>query len=92
MKRFSDLQAIDSWLDIEINTHSGVVLIRWPLLTNLDLCCKEPRSVLIDGMEVLDFGYEHEGMWRITLHEPFYRWRHRVTGQGWLLEPQKQAG
>lgn len=27
------------------------------------------------------------GTWRLVIDEPFYRWRHRVTGQGWLLEP-----
>lgn len=27
------------------------------------------------------------GTWRLMIDEPFYRWRHRVTGQGWLLEP-----
>jgi hypothetical protein len=29
------------------------------------------------------------GTWRLDIPEPFYRWRHRVTGQGWLLEPIK---
>ena len=27
------------------------------------------------------------GTWRLAIPEPFYRWRHRVTGQGWLLVP-----
>lgn len=27
------------------------------------------------------------GSWRLNIDQPFYRWRHRVTGQGWLLEP-----
>lgn len=27
------------------------------------------------------------GIWRLKISEPFYRWQHRVTGQGWLLEP-----
>lgn len=87
MKTFSDLQAIDAWLDIEIHVKSTKVLLRWPLMTNLDIACDQPSSVKIDGMEVIDFGYEHGGLWRMTLHEPFYRWRHQVTGQGWLLEP-----
>ena len=29
----------------------------------------------------------YNGVWRFKIPEPFYRWRHRVTGQGWLLEP-----
>jgi hypothetical protein len=27
------------------------------------------------------------GSWQLTIDRPFYQWRHRVTGQGWLLEP-----
>ncbi len=27
------------------------------------------------------------GSWKLTIPEPFYRWQHRVSGQGWLLEP-----
>lgn len=27
------------------------------------------------------------GTWVLDIPEPFYRWQHRVTGQGWLLEP-----
>lgn len=29
----------------------------------------------------------YNGTWCLTIVEPFYRWRHRITGQGWLLEP-----
>jgi hypothetical protein len=27
------------------------------------------------------------GKWTLDIAEPFYRWRHRETGQGWLLDP-----
>ena len=27
------------------------------------------------------------GVWSLEITEPFYRWQHRVTGQGWLLKP-----
>lgn len=27
------------------------------------------------------------GTWSLTIPEPFYRWKHHVTGQGWLLDP-----
>ena len=27
------------------------------------------------------------GVWTFTIDEPFYRWRHGASGQGWLLEP-----
>jgi hypothetical protein len=27
------------------------------------------------------------GTWKLDINEPFYRWWHGVTGQGWLLLP-----
>jgi hypothetical protein len=27
------------------------------------------------------------GVWQYIIPEPFYRWHHKVTGQGWLLYP-----
>ena len=27
------------------------------------------------------------GLWQLHIQEPFYRWRHKNTGQGLLLEP-----
>lgn len=27
------------------------------------------------------------GSWKLKINQPFYRWRHKITGQGWLLEP-----
>lgn len=27
------------------------------------------------------------GVWQFKIDEPFYRWWHRQSGQGWLLEP-----
>jgi hypothetical protein len=27
------------------------------------------------------------GTWRLSIQEPFYQWKHRITGQGWLLHP-----
>jgi hypothetical protein len=27
------------------------------------------------------------GVWQFGINEPFYRWWHRASGQGWLLEP-----
>jgi hypothetical protein len=29
------------------------------------------------------------GVWQIAIQEPFYTWRHHVTGQGWLLSPNQ---
>lgn len=27
------------------------------------------------------------GIWNFKLNEPFYRWKHKINGHGWLLEP-----
>ena len=27
------------------------------------------------------------GEWKLEIPQPFYQWRHQVTGQGWLLHP-----
>ena len=27
------------------------------------------------------------GTWNLEITEPFYRWQHKITGQGWLLKP-----
>ena len=27
------------------------------------------------------------GEWKLEIKQPFYQWRHQVTGQGWLLHP-----
>jgi hypothetical protein len=29
----------------------------------------------------------YNGTWSLNINEPFYRWQHKITGQGWLLEP-----
>lgn len=29
------------------------------------------------------------GEWKLEIPEPFYQWRHQITGQGWLLRPSK---
>lgn len=40
-----------------------------------------------DGRPTGYLGYN--GTWRLSIPEPFYRWRHKVTGQGWLLHPTR---
>jgi len=29
----------------------------------------------------------YNGIWKLSINEPFYRWHHQITGQGWLLAP-----
>jgi hypothetical protein len=27
------------------------------------------------------------GDWKLEINQPFYQWRHQITGQGWLFHP-----
>ena len=40
-------------------------------------------SNVVDPTNFLGFN----GTWILDISEPFYRWQHRITGQGWLLKP-----
>ena len=45
-------------------------------------------TVTVDGTEILP-KYQYLAVdGKLTITEPFYRWYHRVSGQGWLLTPQ----
>jgi len=49
------------------------------------------ESLKINSFEIVP-KYLHlidykDGLWNFKIKEPFYRWKHRVTEQGWLLEP-----
>lgn len=41
------------------------------------------------GLELFTNYLGFNGSWVLDINEPFYQWRHRVTGQGWLLEPSR---
>jgi len=28
---------------------------------------------------------DNNGIWRLSIPGPFYQWKHRITGQGWLF-------
>ena len=28
------------------------------------------------------------GEWKLEIPQPFYQWRHKITGQGWLFHPK----
>lgn len=92
MQNFSDLLGTDVDLTIEVQTDHGQYTQKWPLTQPIDLVIKNARSVHIDGMDMMEFGYWHQDDWHIHHDQFFYRWRHQVTGQGWLLDPQKTEG
>jgi len=54
------------------------ILSQWTHLANYDNdhSANTPTSYL---------GFN--GVWSLDITEPFYRWRHKITGQGWLITP-----
>ena len=82
MKNFSELLATDLMLEVVVNGQ----LLSIGLHDSLIFC--DTDTVIIDGIEILPkYNYlAKNGV--LTIPEPFYRWYHRITGQGWLLEPQ----
>ena len=82
MKNFSDLLATDQHLAVCVN--NTVQSVSWGILMDFDA----NDCVIVDGVEILP-KYRHLAVnSRLTIPEPFYRWYHRVSGQGWLLTPQ----
>jgi hypothetical protein len=82
MKNFLELLATDLTLEVVVNGQL--------MLTGLHdfLSFDVTNTVIVDSIEVLPrYNYlAVDGI--LTIPEPFYRWYHRVSGQGWLLEPQ----
>lgn len=81
MKNFSELLATDLELEVTINGQS--------FTTNLkdSLAFKSTDTVSVDGIEILPrYNYLAHNE-TLEINEPFYRWLHRVSGQGWLLSP-----
>lgn len=82
MKNFLDLQATELTLTVIIDGHTVQHGLLEPLTFDSD------QTVSVDGIEVLP-RYQYLALdQKLTINEPFYRWFHRVSGQGWLLTPQ----
>jgi hypothetical protein len=82
MKNFSDLLATDQHLAVSVN--STVQSVGW----GMPIEFVATDTVTVDGVEILP-KYQYLAVnGRLTISEPFYRWYHRVSGQGWLLTPQ----
>ena len=82
MKNFSDLLATELHLAVSIN--NTVYSVGWAM--PLEFSAND--IVTVDGAEILP-KYQHLAVdEKLTISEPFYRWYHRVSGQGWLLTPQ----
>lgn len=82
MKNFSELLATELHLDVTVNDN----LLSYGLHDSLVFDAAD--TVTIDGLEILPkYKYLAENS-VLTIHEPFYCWYHRVSGQGWLLVPK----
>jgi hypothetical protein len=82
MKNFSDLLATELHLVVLINNTTCSVGWSMPLEFSAN------DTVTEDGEEILP-RYQYLAVdGKLTIPEPFYRWYHRVSGQGWLLTPQ----
>lgn len=82
MKNFSDLLATKLELTVVVNgvARSAGLHDTFEFLAD--------SEVSIDGIEVLPAFWHLSENGTLTIPEPFYRWYHRASGQGWLLEPQ----
>ena len=82
MKNFLDLLATELHLAVSINNTTYSVGWAMPMEFSTN------DQVTVDGEEILP-KYRHLAVnGKLTIPEPFYRWYHRVSGQGWLLTPQ----
>ncbi len=89
MKNFSELLATELLIDIETavdgKTHRRTV----PLLEIIKLEIPGNLTKLaIDGFDAMPYTQCQDGIYYFEIDQPFYQWRHTVTGQGWLLKPQ----
>jgi len=82
MKNFLDLLATEQHLDVVINGVASLAGLHDHLTFDQD------DVVTVDGIEVLP-RYRYLSVDNaLQISEPFYCWYHRVSGQGWLLQPQ----
>lgn len=82
MKNFSELLATNLKLTVSVNEVTTSAGLHDHLKFNIN------DQVIVDGIEILP-KYQYLAVDNmLTIHEPFYCWLHRVSGQGWLLEPQ----
>jgi hypothetical protein len=81
MKNFSELLATDLKLDIVVNGKTLSAGLHEVLVFDAD------DTVIIDNIEILPKYQYLVDNGKLTISEPFYRWYHRLSGQGWLLTP-----
>ena len=81
MKNYLDQLATELYLRVTVNGQTRYAGLHNSLVFDAD------QNVAVDDIEILPKykGLAVDGV--LTIDEPFYRWYHRVSGQGWLLTP-----
>jgi len=69
---------------------STAILVKSLKLDNFNLIPMWLKDVTYDNDHHYDKITTHlgfNGTWKLKIPEPFYLWKHKITGQGWLLHP-----
>jgi len=89
MKNFLDLLATDLTIDIVVVANDQIDQYSVPLLEPIKIAVAGNLTELtIDGFDAIPFAWHQDNVWHFEIDQPFYQWRHQITGQGWLLRPQ----
>lgn len=82
-------QVYNQWTVNGTEWHGTLPLLQ-PLAITVNYQSAYVASLLIDGWQARpEWGTELQGCWQFNTDLlPFYQWRHKATGQGWLLIPQ----
>jgi hypothetical protein len=81
MKNFSELLATDLKLNVVVNGKAIDANLHDRLIFDAN------DIVTVDSIDVLP-KYSYLAInGQLIIDEPFYRWYHRVSAQGWLLTP-----
>lgn len=73
------------------STAETALIIQQISIDNFDLIPNWTGACVYDNDQLMTGATTYlgfNGTWKFMTHEPFYHWKHRVTGQGWLLYPQ----
>jgi hypothetical protein len=82
MKNFLDLLATELRLTVCVNDSIQLRSLHDAMVFDVN------DTVTIDGIKILPQYRYLTNNQQLTISEPFYRWYHRVSDQGWLLYPQ----
>ena len=89
MKNFSELLDTDFVIEIQTVVDGVIVKNTVPLLKPIKLeILGSLTSIKIDSFDVMPYVWHQNSIWYFEIDQPFYQWRHTITGQGWLLKPQ----